>query len=204
MLQLAVNHVLPNFLKSHDNVTLVVIDSVAFHFRHDFEDMGQRTRVLTAYAQSLTAIARDYNLAVVIINQVRQDSPVQRLPVTIVQGLPPQYDYCQSRQVTTKIDNRPSAGASFDGSRATEIGMQTDTSTPIFSGIGSGSGALSERGVLVPALGPSWAHACATRCMLYWDAGERYARLIKSPTQPDQARPHKSSCVSTDFMARTV
>lgn len=37
---------------------------MAFHFRHDFEDMGQRTRLLTAYAQALTAIARDYEIGV--------------------------------------------------------------------------------------------------------------------------------------------
>lgn len=24
-----------------------------------------------------------------------------------------------------------------------------------------------------PRLGPTWAHACTTRCILYWDAGER-------------------------------
>lgn len=37
---------LPSFLKEHRNVRLVVVDSIAFHFRAEFDDMGARSRML--------------------------------------------------------------------------------------------------------------------------------------------------------------
>ena len=45
-------------------IKLVILDSVAFHFRHDFEDLSLRTRLLTHLAQTLVAMARKYNIAV--------------------------------------------------------------------------------------------------------------------------------------------
>ncbi|KAL6062925.1 DNA repair protein rad51c [Balamuthia mandrillaris] len=68
--QLALCNVLPAFLDAHPEVKLIVLDSVAFHFRHDFEDYLLRTRLLNNMAQSLTAIAEQYKVAVVLINQV--------------------------------------------------------------------------------------------------------------------------------------
>ena len=127
--QLAVNYILPTFLEKHPDIRIVVVDSVAFHFRHDYDDYAQRTRLLAGYSQSLTALARKYNVAVVLMNQV-----------------------------TTKFES------------------------------GEGSSASSGRekvATLVPALGNSWAHACTSRCMLYWDGGQRCARLIKSPNRPE-------------------
>jgi RAD51-like protein 2 len=61
---------LPSFLEAHPKVKLVVIDSVAFHFRQYFSDMSARARILTTTAQKLNKLATDYNLAVVIVNQV--------------------------------------------------------------------------------------------------------------------------------------
>lgn len=51
-------------------VKLIIIDSVAFHFRRDFQDMNARTRLLNQHAQLLNKIASDYNIAVVLTNQV--------------------------------------------------------------------------------------------------------------------------------------
>lgn len=45
-------------------VKLVVIDSVTFHFRHDFRDMAQRTRLLAQMAQTLMALAEARTVAV--------------------------------------------------------------------------------------------------------------------------------------------
>lgn len=45
-------------------VKLIVIDSIAFHFRQDFQDMAQRTRVLAEMAQKLMQLAEDKDLAV--------------------------------------------------------------------------------------------------------------------------------------------
>ncbi|KAL5016132.1 hypothetical protein ScPMuIL_005721 [Solemya velum] len=63
-------HLLPKFLKEHPTVKLVVVDSVAFHFRHDFDDMSLRTRLLTSMAQSFIQLATDSSLAVVLTNQM--------------------------------------------------------------------------------------------------------------------------------------
>jgi hypothetical protein len=47
--------------------------------------------------------------------------------------------------------------------------------------IGEGPGSSS---FLAPALGETWAHACTNRAMLYWQDGQRFARLYKSPSLP--------------------
>ena len=48
----------------------MVIDSVAFHFRHDFQDMAHRARLLARMAQDLNRLAAEKNIAVVMVNQV--------------------------------------------------------------------------------------------------------------------------------------
>ena len=45
-------------------VKLVIIDSVTFHFRQDFTDMGLRTRLLSGMAQKLMSIADRFDIAV--------------------------------------------------------------------------------------------------------------------------------------------
>ena len=49
---------------SHVQVKIIIIDSIAFHFRHGFSDMALRTRILNSLAQDLTKIAHSFNLAV--------------------------------------------------------------------------------------------------------------------------------------------
>ena len=51
-------------------VKLVVIDSIAFHLRQEFGDVGQRTRILLELAQALQKLASGREIAVVVINQV--------------------------------------------------------------------------------------------------------------------------------------
>jgi len=68
--QIALINVLPSFLTEHPYVRLIVIDSITFHFRHDFEDMSARTRLLQSMANQLMTIATLFNIAVVMINQV--------------------------------------------------------------------------------------------------------------------------------------
>lgn len=45
-------------------VRLVVIDSIAFPFRHDLEDLSLRTRLLNGLAQQLITRANDHKVAV--------------------------------------------------------------------------------------------------------------------------------------------
>jgi RAD51-like protein 2 len=62
--QLAVINNLPNLLKEHNQVKLIVIDSITFNFRQDFEDMAGRTRLLAEMGQKLGKIAEEHDLAV--------------------------------------------------------------------------------------------------------------------------------------------
>ncbi|XP_063058634.1 DNA repair protein RAD51 homolog 3 [Engraulis encrasicolus] len=66
---LAHTHLLNDFLNTHPQVQLLVIDSIAFPFRH-FEDYSQRTRLLNGLAQRLTQLATQYSVAVVLTNQM--------------------------------------------------------------------------------------------------------------------------------------
>ena len=68
--QLAVVKILPSFLQNNPNIRLIVMDSVAFHFRHGFDDMAKRSRMLSQMSQDLNKMATDYELSIVVINQV--------------------------------------------------------------------------------------------------------------------------------------
>jgi RAD51-like protein 2 len=68
--QLAAVAALPAFCAARPAVRLVVIDSVAFHFRADFADFGARGRALAGMAAKLMALAHEARLAVVLMNQV--------------------------------------------------------------------------------------------------------------------------------------
>lgn len=45
-------------------IKVVLVDSVAFHFRHDFDDLSLRTRLLTTMAQSFIKRATEFKIAV--------------------------------------------------------------------------------------------------------------------------------------------
>ena len=63
-MQLAVTHNLPAFMAEHPNVRLLIIDSVAFHFRQDTGDVAQRVRTLAGLAQQLMRLAGEHDVAV--------------------------------------------------------------------------------------------------------------------------------------------
>lgn len=62
--------ILKEFLKTHDQVRLIVIDSIAFHFRHDLENAALRSRALHKVAAQLTNLAVQFQTAVVVTNQM--------------------------------------------------------------------------------------------------------------------------------------
>ncbi|KAM0864354.1 hypothetical protein ACQ4PT_043959 [Festuca glaucescens] len=68
--QVAVINYLEKFLGEHKDVRIVIIDSVTFHFRQDFDDLALRTRVLSGLSLKLMKLSKTYNLAVVLLNQV--------------------------------------------------------------------------------------------------------------------------------------
>ncbi|XP_042052045.1 DNA repair protein RAD51 homolog 3-like [Salvia splendens] len=68
--QIAVINYLEKFLSEHKDVKVVIVDSITFHFRQDFEDMALRTRLLSGMALKVMKLAKKFNLAVVLLNQV--------------------------------------------------------------------------------------------------------------------------------------
>ena len=58
------------YVKLKSKVKLVIIDSIAFHFRQDTSDGATRSRVLSGLAQNLHQLAYENNLAVVVINHI--------------------------------------------------------------------------------------------------------------------------------------
>ncbi|XP_074118043.1 DNA repair protein RAD51 homolog 3 isoform X4 [Sminthopsis crassicaudata] len=60
---LAQVHLLPDFLLEHSKVQLIIVDGIAFPFRHDFDDLSLRTRLLNGLAQQLISMANNHNLA---------------------------------------------------------------------------------------------------------------------------------------------
>lgn len=62
---------LESFLKSHRRVRSIVIDSIAFCFRHEFADnIVQRARVLTDIAATLRRYGAENNLVAVVTNHM--------------------------------------------------------------------------------------------------------------------------------------
>lgn len=45
---------------------MVIVDSITFHFRQDFDDLAQRTRVLSEMALKFMKLAKKFSLAVSI------------------------------------------------------------------------------------------------------------------------------------------
>eukprot|EP00257_Ricinus_communis_P023790 XP_015583867.1 DNA repair protein RAD51 homolog 3 isoform X3 [Ricinus communis] len=68
--QVALVNYLEKFISEHRDVKVVIIDSITFHFRQDFDDLALRTRVLSGMALKLMKIAKSFSLAVVLLNQV--------------------------------------------------------------------------------------------------------------------------------------
>ena len=52
------------FLFLNPQVKIIILDSIAFHFRHDFEDMALRTRLLHGLVQTFMKMACEHRLAV--------------------------------------------------------------------------------------------------------------------------------------------
>ncbi|CAO2835093.1 unnamed protein product [Amaranthus hypochondriacus] len=80
-----INH-LDKWVTEHKDVKLVVIDSITFYFRQDFEDMALRTRLLGEMALKLMKLAQKFNLAVVVLNQATTKCTEGSFQLTLALG----------------------------------------------------------------------------------------------------------------------
>ncbi|KAI8877649.1 hypothetical protein K501DRAFT_148862, partial [Backusella circina FSU 941] len=71
---LALIHQLPDILRVYTKVKLIIIDSIAYHFRLNTLDYGKRPLLLKWIAQRLDAIAQAQGIAVVMTNHVTRES----------------------------------------------------------------------------------------------------------------------------------
>ncbi|XP_062967856.1 DNA repair protein RAD51 homolog 3 isoform X4 [Cynocephalus volans] len=67
---LAQVYLLPDLLSEHSKVRLVIVDGIAFPFRHDLDDLSLRTRLLNGLAQQMISLANNHRLAVILTNQM--------------------------------------------------------------------------------------------------------------------------------------
>jgi hypothetical protein len=67
---LAIIYQLSSILKNKTRIKCIIIDSIAFHFRHDLQDITTRNRLLSTIAQILNQLAYEHKLAIILINHV--------------------------------------------------------------------------------------------------------------------------------------
>ncbi|XP_055652432.1 DNA repair protein RAD51 homolog 3 isoform X1 [Falco peregrinus] len=105
---LAQVYLLPDFLSEHSKVRLVVVDGIAFPFRHDFEDLSLRTRLLNGLAQQLIIIANDHKSAVVLTNQMT--TRIGQSQSTLVPALGESWGHAATVRLIFHWDNSQRAG----------------------------------------------------------------------------------------------
>jgi hypothetical protein len=176
---------LAGFLRLHTKVKLIVIDSIAFHFRHDVENTAMRSRVLASIAQTLNQLAYEHHVAVVVVNHVTT-----------------RFTRNSSTSGNGNGNGSSSSSSGAMDSYNPEIGDEAPTTInnrgSSFGGGGGGGGnmdansmALSSLQRLIPALGEQWSHCITNRIMLYWHLGnQRRAALVKSPSLPFASVPY--------------
>ena len=67
---LALINQLPGILTVNTRVRLIIIDSIAFHFRQNLQDTAHRSRLLGSLSQQLNQIAYESNVAIVTTNHM--------------------------------------------------------------------------------------------------------------------------------------
>jgi len=95
--QIALINLLPSVLREKPEVKLIIIDSVAFHFRHDLEDMRKRSHLLMCLGQNLAFLAEQFGVAVVLMNQMT--TKLSKNDSILVPALGEAWGYCCSNRV---------------------------------------------------------------------------------------------------------
>ncbi|KAJ3007097.1 UNVERIFIED_CONTAM: DNA repair protein rad51c, partial [Siphonaria sp. JEL0065] len=68
--QIALLNQMEGVVQQNPRIKLIILDSIAFHFRQGFGDMGLRSRLLSSSAQILRKLAGTYSICVLVVNQM--------------------------------------------------------------------------------------------------------------------------------------
>ena len=153
---------------------LVVVDSIAANFRTDHETgttagLAKRSEDLAKVGKLLRRLASEYNVAVVVANQVSD-----RFTEIVV---PPRHDGHRASSPASSAaapsQNGNNSGSVF-GERSAKLTL--DHQQRFFTGWGERAGARLE-GLKTPALGVSWANQIDARIVLKVETEGRHAQM---------------------------
>ena len=107
---------LENYLISNNKIKLIVIDSIAFHFRQALQDLSNRSRMLTSIIQILNKLAYNYQIAIVGTNHVTtkiDNSTINHAHNMnsihhIIPALGEQWSHCITNRIMLQFDNNNS------------------------------------------------------------------------------------------------
>ncbi|KAG6747975.1 hypothetical protein POTOM_047867 [Populus tomentosa] len=150
-------------------VKIVIIDSVAFHFRQGFEDLALRTRILGEMALRLVKLAKMCNLAVTNICSLYSFCP-----------LFPFQNLSYDLQTVDRVEKSFWNCVDIRHFLLFKVVLLNQVTTRYMEG----SFQLSF------SLGDSWSRWCTNRIILYWNSNERYAYIDKSPYLRPAAAPY--------------
>lgn len=97
-------HQLDNYIQKHQDIKLIVIDSIAFHFRQGLQENLSRSRILSNIAQILHDIAYKYHIAIVVTNHVTTRFETSSIS-HIVPALGEQWSHCITNRIMLHWDN---------------------------------------------------------------------------------------------------
>ncbi|XP_018012242.1 DNA repair protein RAD51 homolog 3 [Hyalella azteca] len=176
---------LPEFISKHPRVRIVIIDSIAFHLRHDTHDNRIRTSQLCSITQDLIQLATNHRVAVVVTNQMTTriahiDSKLMKNSECLNDRVsddekrrrtatPHEEEMTEGRDLNSS-PNKENLKRKLSGARSDTISVSESVTTR-----------RETNATLTPALGESWGHCATIRLLLRWQHGRRNATLLKSP-----------------------
>uniref|UniRef100_A0A0P4WF91 DNA repair protein RAD51 homolog 3 n=1 Tax=Scylla olivacea TaxID=85551 RepID=A0A0P4WF91_SCYOL len=90
---LAVVKNIPKLMLVHPNIRLLVLDSVSFHFRHDFPDARDRAKLLRTVTKELIQPAVTHKMAVLVTNHMTTNVK-EKGSATLVPALGETWGHC--------------------------------------------------------------------------------------------------------------
>ncbi|RWS02503.1 DNA repair protein RAD51 3-like isoform X3, partial [Dinothrombium tinctorium] len=94
-------HKIEEFLKDYSQVKLIIIDSIAFPFRYDYEDDNmEKIKMLLSISQKLKQIAFNHSLCVVVTNQITHDVEESKSKAS----LGPTWSHCSNVSILLEYD----------------------------------------------------------------------------------------------------